>query len=353
MFELRILSGLHRGATLPLDERPHIIGASDDADVVIVDPEIESSHASLSLTPSGWKLEEIEGSVRDAQSNQAQPAIELAPGDFARVGNVWITVVEQDARWTNPPPEPADEFFDATEPEEVPVAESTVIEPAAEAAASPVASETEAEEQPGKPAASVKKRTGIVLLSLGLIIIASAAGAYALRSSKSPLRTPAHHSAPVAHGSNRPVDPTIAKAFDKLNEDGEAKRRLTPDELRKAFRKRLSDADLLKRFDLTLQDEQWFMQAILDDEETARFEHILASFIKANGITFPVNAMVGTGESMLPFKIRQVISGRDAGVVTQDGERLYVGDELHGVRLVAVRGSRLVFAGKRKIEVNW
>jgi hypothetical protein len=106
-------------------------------------------------------------------------------------------------------------------------------------------------------------------------------------------------------------------------------------------------------FDLTLQDEQWFMQAALDDEEAARFERILTSFIKQHNIAFPVHAWVGSAESMLPFKIRQVVYGSNASVVTQDGDRLYVGDEYRGVRLVAVAGDRLTFAGKRKIEVRW
>jgi type III secretion protein D len=351
MYELRILSGLHRGATLPLDERSHVIGASDDADVVIVDPEIEGRHASLSLTSSGWKLAGMDGSVRNAQSNQAQAAIDLAPGEFARVGNVWITVVEQNARWSNPPPEPAEELFDASAPEDEPVP----LQQSAAGLQSPVTKSSD--EHPGGSGANLKKRSSMVLVSLGLIVVASAAGAYALRSSNSPIRTSTQLStmrtALTSRISTRPADPTIAKAFDKLNEGGTAQRQLTPEELRKAFRKRLADADLLKRFDLMLQDEQWTLQASLDDEETARFEHILASFIKTHGITFPVRALVGSGEAMLPFKIRQVVSGRDASVVTQSGERLYIGDELHGVRLVAIRGSRLTFAGKRKIEVIW
>jgi type III secretion protein D len=56
---------------------------------------------------------------------------------------------------------------------------------------------------------------------------------------------------------------------------------------------------------------------------------------------------------MLPFKIRQVISGVNASIVTQDGERMYIGDELKGVRLVTIDSSILTFAGKRKIQVKW
>ncbi|MES2075945.1 MAG: hypothetical protein V4462_10060, partial [Pseudomonadota bacterium] len=128
---------------------------------------------------------------------------------------------------------------------------------------------------------------------------------------------------------------------------------LTGEALRGAFRKRLADADLLKRFDLDLQDQQWLMKAALDDEEADRFARILSGFVKQQRIDFHISAKIGSGESMLPFKIQQVISGANASLVTQDGERIYVGDEYQGVRLVAIQANQLSFSGKRKIEVKW
>lgn len=362
MYELRILSGLHRGATLPLDERPHIIGASEDADVVIVDPEIEPQHASLELAGDTWVLAGLEGSVRDAHTNQPQTSLRLAPGDFARVGSVWVTVVEQNAGWENPPREPDEDLFDA-------VAEAASAETEQhseeETETSPRA-ENETASAQGNDAPAKKRRTGLIFASAGAAILACAAGAWALSSGGSPLRMQAKSgeaAAPASAASAasardsasgaKPADPTVAKAFDTLNPDGTAKRKLTTSELRKAFRKRLADADLLRKFDLTLQDEQWSMQASLDDEEAARFERILVTFFKTYDIAIPVHAVIGNGEAMLPFKILQVVSGRDASVVTKDGERLYVGDELRGVRLLAIRGSHLTFAGKRRIEVTW
>jgi type III secretion protein D len=115
----------------------------------------------------------------------------------------------------------------------------------------------------------------------------------------------------------------------------------------------MKEADLLQHFDLDLNDTGWSMRAHLDDAEGARFERILKTFVSDNKITFPVSARVGSAESMLPFKIRQVVSGVNAGIVTADGERFYVGDELNGVRLVAVTDNHLTFMGKRKIEVIW
>ena len=127
----------------------------------------------------------------------------------------------------------------------------------------------------------------------------------------------------------------------------------TPQALQSAFRKRMKDADLLQRFDLDLNESAWSMRAHLDDEEGARFERILKAFVIEHKITFPISAKVGSAESMLPFQIRQIVTGANAGIVTGDGDRVYVGDELLGVKLVAVVDNHLTFMGKRKIEVIW
>jgi type III secretion protein D len=348
MYELRILSGLHRGATLPLQARPYSVGASEDADVVLVDPDIAATHAHLALHEDGWTLTGADGAVRSAESNRAQTELQLVPGDFARIGNVWITVVDQDASWTNPPPEPAEELFDATAEEDTPA----VAAEAESASAEPVA--THGSAGAGQSLRTLLlNRSRLAFAALGVVTVGSAAAAYALTAHPPALQAAHATAAPRGATPSRLAEPTIAKAFDTLHTAGAGKRSLTPAELREAFRKRLSDSDLLKRFDLRLQDGQWFMQASLDDEEAARFERILTSFIQTHGIQFPVHAMVGSGESMLPFKIRQVVSGSNASVITQDGNQLYIGDEFRGVRLVAIRGSRLTFAGKRTIEVVW
>lgn len=406
MLELRILSGLHRGATLPLDSRTHIIGASEDADVVLVDPEIEQQHATLKLTAAGWELTALEGRILSSESNEGQSTLHLAAGDFARVGAVWVTVTDQDAGWQNPPPEPVDappvtaaaaqvELPEARESQEPPM--MTAETPADESNTSmqpPVLAE-ETPDESDVPEASVSgtranrsapawkaklarvrqhareklkgRRMVHAMLAVGVVL--SGATAYTLTAGPDMFKFSAQKDAPPAADSpaaasaasasakpgrsGKPADKTVAKAFDALHNDSVAGRALTGEELRSAFRKRLADADLLKRFDLTLQENQWFMQAALDDEEAARFERILAVFLKTHNITFPVQAKVGGAESMLPFKIRQVVSGMNASVLTDDGQQLFIGDEHRGVRLVAIKGNRISFGGKRKIEVRW
>lgn len=350
MYELRISSGLHRGATLPLGEDSYLVGASDDADVVLVDDSIKPRHAVLSRTESGWLLSAENGSLFAADSNLRQTLIDLMPGDFVRLGDIWITIVHQDAPWKAHPANPVDVEFEP-EPSAAPVMEtSAAVDAPPSAPDLPIAS-----------ASRFRKRSMLALPVVAVVVLSAAAAAYALSPKSSQSDAAPKYGIQAGSGPMALQDKTRGKqagaaagaASSKVNATAATGTALTPDALRKAFEKRLADADLLKRFDLTLDEKAWTMQANLDDEETARFERILKGFMDQHRIAFPVNARIVTAEAMLPFKIRQVISGANASVVTQEGQRLYVGEEYRGVRVVAIRDNHLTFAGKRKIEMNW
>ncbi|PHV06659.1 hypothetical protein CSQ96_15005 [Janthinobacterium sp. BJB412] len=332
MQELRILNGLHRGATLPLDAQAIHIGADESADVVMADHGIAPDHALLSPSGDGWLLTATGGAIYAADSNRPQQLVELTPGACARLGDIWLGVAWQQAPWQAPPPLPE------AEPEFDPRAaldDSTATGAAADAGARAPAR--------GRTRGVWRRRAaGACLIAAAATL---AATAYALTTRPSP---PAAAPAPAtAIAADKPAAaPASASAQPGPAVAG------TP-ALAALFRKRLADAELLNRFDLSLEARAWTMRAQLDDEETARFERILNSFIKEHRITFPVSAKAVTAEAMLPFRIGQVISGANASVVTQDGARLRVGDDYRGVRLVAIQASHVTFLGKRKIEVIW
>ncbi|UOD29633.1 hypothetical protein INH39_30320 [Massilia violaceinigra] len=334
MLELRILNGLHRGATLPLDAQAVNIGAGEAADVVMADHGIEDDHAHLAPHGDGWLLSSSGGAVYAADHSDARELVELQAGECARVGDIWLCIDWQDAPWQPPPPLPAPEpQFDARAAAEEAPAET----PAETAADTPV--------PPPRPRGHWRRRSAGALVAAVAAMLA--ATAYAL-TTRAPLPAPA---APelrtLDHAAPRPAPKPIAPAA------AAAPAGLDAAALAALFRKRLTDAELINRFDLTLEPNDWSMQAHLDDDESARFERVLNAFIKEHNITFPVRAKAVTAEAMLPFRIGQVISGANAAVVTNDGARLYVGDDYRGVRLVAIAPSRVTFFGKRKIEVIW
>lgn len=375
MFELRILNGLHRGATLPLGGDTVTIGAGDEADVVMVDQGIEADHAELTPNTDGsdsWLLTATGGGVWSADQSRPQTVLELEPGAFARLGEIWLTIADEKARWEAPPAiiENDVNAMDSLDEEDSQPAASADPAQAAAAANSGSADESDADKAAAfavhaKLAAATRRaprrraRTVILALPFAAMLVAATAYALTSRPASSELSKEATEMAKkkaIAAGGRSGPDGTLAVTASK--DSATVASAATPDALDNAalsqlFRKRLSDADLLNRFDLTLNDQNWTMQAQLDDEETARFERILANFIKEHDIHFPILAKAVTAEAMLPFKIGQVITGANPSMVTQDGERLFVGDDLRGVRVVAITQNRLTFFGKRKIEVNW
>ena len=78
--ELRILNGLHRGGVLPLDESTLLIGAHEDADIVLVDPSILDHHASLQKTDDGWVVTADSGAVFGTEQASPQMLLDLQLG---------------------------------------------------------------------------------------------------------------------------------------------------------------------------------------------------------------------------------------------------------------------------------
>ncbi|MBB3121945.1 FHA domain-containing protein [Pseudoduganella violacea] len=340
--ELRILSGLHRGASLPLGEQHYVIGASDDADVVLLDPGMVERHAALHLTAAGWLLSAEEGELRGAASDALLTEQAMQAGDCLRLGGVWIGLAAAGAAWTEPPPLPpatagvpdkgheADAATPGDGADDGP--EWAAQEP--DAMPPPVA-EVEAggdapSAAPAAPAAARKRPRSRAMLLPALAGTALAGVATLAISAKTPPAPPPPPIVAIAP----PAPPT-------------------PAALAQALRKRLADVDMLRRLDLQLNDGAWRIKAALDEDEALRLRRILAEFVKANNIGFPIDVELGGADTMLPFQIRQIVTGNQASIVTMDGQRIYPGDEHRGVRLTAIDGNRLSFAGRQPIEVKW
>ena len=311
--ELRILNGLHRGAALPLDGSMLDIGSGEQAAVVLADPGVAARHASLAPTDAGWLLEAIDDAIVGVDDPLAQSALELAPGGYARLGDVWLCISPVDAPWQVAPA------------------------PHVPAQAAPLPGDQGAGAPPAPAPPAPRRMLRRVLLPIGALAVLSAATACAIA-----VRAPA----PVAlkAPAPAPVPAAVAPAPAPA---------LTPAQLQGAFRRELADAQLLERFELALGERAWSMRADLDPDEKAHFERLLQKFVARHRLAIPVDVKIVGAAGMLPFEVAQVVSGSRAGIVTADGARLYVGDDYRGVRLVSVKDQHLVFAGKRKIEVNW
>ncbi len=90
-WELRVHSGLHEGASAPLEPGEHALGADAQCAFILRDRGIAPRHALLESVERGWLLHR-----QDAESI---PVLRLEPGQLARVGPVVLSVDAPDARW--------------------------------------------------------------------------------------------------------------------------------------------------------------------------------------------------------------------------------------------------------------
>ena len=355
--ELRILSGLHRGALLPLNEGEKLtIGSDPGCDIVLVDPGIHALVLSVQLASDGWEIERFDskGQITDTQH--------LPSGAVALVCGVVLTVVDSSQVWTFISAQDAqDEMLRAQ-------ASSLQAPPTSANGQETTGRSLGGQKNKGLPAKSKRKLTqrllvmgavmlGFATFSLSRTVATSEqSGPQAAMGNKDRSRT-ADKNKPLwdalpSNPSRNSLEMTD-KAVAKDSPLGSATSEYSPEKLRSMMIQRLRDAYLADKLELDLTDSAWTMRGVLDEEDSRLFGRVLAAFYKEHNVKIPLHAYVNSAEEMLPFKIQQFSGGAMGSVVTSDGQRLYVGDSHKGYTLQRIDGRRIVFAGKRKVEVIW
>jgi hypothetical protein len=95
------------------------------------------------------------------------------------------------------------------------------------------------------------------------------------------------------------------------------------------------------------------LEGELTTPEIARFEQALQELEDRYGSTTRIEASIKPMTYALPFQIRQVLMGHDSRIILTDGTEVYEGQHVAGFRLAAVRSGKLLFTGKRSVEVAW
>lgn len=332
MLELRVYTGLHRGATIPLGDDALSLGSGDDADVVLVDPGICALHARLELQGGTWLLLSQEGKLYVDDKAPPQTEVYLEAGDFACLEDVWIGLTWSGDAWQAAPKK---------------LQVSAVVSSDEQTETSELPGKVEATET-GKVRPSRRIKRSITLATVAVVVL-SAAAAYAMTGKPDITRLNAHANTQISPGLSLELEQRTAMPA----HEQAAKRTESLAELQMLLRKKLTEADLVKYLDLQFSHDQWEIKADLNAEQGAILERILNKFRQEHALDIPLNAHVVNTEQMLPFKIRQVISGKNASLVTEDGQRFFIGEEYRGIRLLAIEDNKISLLGKRKIEMNW
>ncbi|WLG48091.1 FHA domain-containing protein [Pseudomonas sp. FP1742] len=321
LYELRVLTGLHRGAALPLSGAEWSIGSSSDADLALYDTGIKHRHCLLRLVDSTWSLTGQEGVVTDNEGHRVEAIATLQPDTPFALNGVWLSVVSANTDWLE------DETVTA---EQAPPDKPTIV------SEQPDGSQEQPEllsmnaqrdettypqprRQPPSLIASVLMISGLALF-LGILLWAF------------------NRQAPVPAA---PPPATKVKLADAQ-------------EVRKVVLKMLQQRDLQNRITLTEEPGKILLHGNFAEDDLLQLtERMLLRFERQYQSPIQVQSALPVATPILPFTVAQISNGRLAHIVTNDGRRLFLGDEVDGMRLVEINDHRVIFEGERRVELSW
>ena len=289
LFELRVLSGLHEGAALPLFGECWSIGAHQDADLELYDPGVAARHARLHGLAECWTVQAQEGLLQDEAGTVRAQITDLAPGRAFAIGGIRLCVADTQSAWLD---EPAD-----------------------------------AVAQPGAPVTAGSKSKWLApgILVLVPILMALAWQPMGTAPALAPQPSPA---------SNKRQLVTTAQVHQQLL-------------------KMLIERDLGNTVRLQVAADRITLGGEVGQDSLALVSRMLERFEVQFETPVAIINQVQQASTVLPFRIVQIIGGPKAHVVLADGRRLFFGDEVQGLRLTAIDNRRVLFEGRQRHEVNW
>ena len=289
LFELRVLSGLHEGAALPLFGECWSIGAHQDADLELYDPGVAARHARLHGMAGRWTVQAQEGLLQDDAGTVRAQIADLAPGRAFAIGGIRLCVADTQSAWLD---EPAD-----------------------------------AVAQPGAPVTAGSKSKW---LAPGILVLVPILMALAWQ----PMGTAPALAPQPSSASNKRQLATTAQVHQQLL-------------------KMLIERDLGNTVRLQVAADRITLGGEVGQDSLALVSRMLERFEVQFETPVAIINQVQQASTVLPFRIVQIIGGPKAHVVLADGRRLFFGDEVQGLRLTAIDNRRVLFEGRQRYEVNW
>ncbi|MBB6288821.1 type III secretion protein D [Pseudomonas sp. SJZ103] len=299
MFELRVLDGLRQGAALPLFGEQWSIGAHADADLMLNDPGVVEQHARLRFIDANWLVQAEAGLLRDPEGQVLAQIAKLELNVPFSVGGVRLCVTLAEQPWPQP-----------TAP--ATVAPLPANEPAQGMKLSSISH-------------SQQKRLISLVLVVTVIIVAVGMVSTGEREAQASLMQP------VVQKQE------LASSF----------------EVRQQLLKMLSERELSQRVILQVINGQVALSGDVSQDDVELVARMLSRFGEQFDSSVPVISRVRVRDSTLPFRIVQIVGGPNGHVVLEEGGRLFVGDEVEGLRLVLIDNSKVVFDGAQRYEVRW
>lgn len=296
MFELRVLSGLQQGAALPLVDGEWRIGAADDADLALYDPGVQGRHALLQVAGDQWTIAALAGAALHDADGCPQMQLALLPDVPFAVAGIWLCLAAAGSDWPVAEPLPAPS-------------------PRITAGAAP------------RP--SWAKR-----LVIGIAVVTVASSTWALSARNPP--------APEAESST-----ALRQLADIKTTANDAQ------SVQVALQRWLRERELAAGVVLQPGTQEVTLNGRLSPERLAAVRQAVARFQAQQQGPVTLIDRLSARDEQLPFRIVQIVGGKQGHVVMADGRRLFLGDQLDGLRLTAIEAGKVTFDGERRFEVSW
>lgn len=309
MNELRVINGLHRGVSLPIDGDTLVVGSSLDADIALVDPGIAEQHIKVESTkklpPGCWNMTVINNETRDEEGKKLKGIVTVKLNKRYNIGGIWITFAKEDEPWPcgdidfiNQKDKPIKKIFDN-----------------------------------GKFLVKAYSLAAGVLI--GIITLT--------------------HAGNDTKGSSSPRNNALEQTLDIADYEPYASPQISQydeGELLAIFKKMLKERDL-RAVDVDILDTQWTLHGGLSQASFEKLNRMKIRFTKKypNDISFI--DQIDILEKSLPFKIVKVVSGPMGHIEADDGHMLYIGNDYKGMKLAGITKDKILFTGKNTIEVEW
>ena len=110
---------------------------------------------------------------------------------------------------------------------------------------------------------------------------------------------------------------------------------------------------MTNRISIQLINGQVLLDGNGSQDDVELVSRMLSRFGEQFDTAVPVMSRVKVRDTTFPFKILQIVGGPNGHVVLEQGNRLFVGDEMDGLRLVLIDNTKVVFEGQQRFEVRW
>ena len=117
----------------------------------------------------------------------------------------------------------------------------------------------------------------------------------------------------------------------------------------------LQQAGLGQRVDLEITgNDNIVLHLVGDDKLQAETQALLQHFAQRYQSAAQISVdIVQPPPPPLPFRIALVVKGESPYIVTDNGLRVFINDEISGIKLLAINEEKLIFQGKTRFEVPW